>query len=163
MAGHNVVVFDIANRQFNWWPVAISILLIALGLLELVFRKRAQRHRIAGVPILLGLGLAIWWLGFHWAQYGRLVRTRTASDFLTTVGVAHVTRVSAPGEHGSDTFTVNGTLFEVSPWLISEGFNDRIVDGGPRLDGRCVEVAYTARKEIVRIKMMDSENASCSR
>jgi len=147
---HYDIIFDIADRPFNWWPIGLALPLLLLALLtQSLPPNRPSARSLALVPVVIGALWIAWWGGVHWTQHQRLLAARSTGQYEITEGSVENFYNPPIGDHGPDTFSVNSQRFEVHSWIVSEAFNSRTHDGGPRLHEACVRILHTDRNEII--------------
>ena len=142
------VVFDVAQRPFDWSPVFVAGVFVAMGVLGFVV-ARHTKGSLLGPTLLIVVGLltASFWVGVHYQHYQRLSEARRSGNYQIIIG--RVEEFQPGGSNSPEVFTVNGRRFEVWPSMLEEGFSERVVDGGPDLSGRLVRIEYTDRGEIL--------------
>jgi hypothetical protein len=152
-------VFDVTTAGFrNWQFSAFGLLFIAIGLLLPTLIKKGvfpntppwmQRW----FPRLF-LGFAIFWTVISFAasftSYQRALYLMRSGRAQVVEGVVTDFAPMPYTGHAMESFTVNGTRFEYSDYVLTAGFNNTSSHGGPVKEGLPVKI-WHVNGEILRL------------
>jgi hypothetical protein len=145
------LVFDVNEVGYRlWWLPAIGLVVMAVGLGLLIFRRGVFVFLVAGFAGVVILIACV----ATYRDYRQLSQALNSGNFVTVEGKV-VDFVPMPeGGHALEQFTVNGHRFAYSDYQITAGFNHTQSHGGPIREGMTVRIAdvggQIARLEIAR-------------
>ena len=140
------VVFDFAQKGFQWWFPSIGFAFVAVGIAHIFIgnqRRWSIRKRFFGF-FIGGFGL-LWSALVFWMTGSEYLRAKSAYQHHTySVAEGRVTdfRPMPYEGHQSECFTVESARFCYSDYEITAGFNNSASHGGPIHEGLPVRVSY---------------------
>ena len=156
---HYHLVFDVTRSGYRqWWFPAAGLIIVAVGLTWLGFRRGARpsdgwwwRYQ----PYLY-TGFAMCWVlaafvGTYY-DYRQLRGALEAGHFQVVEGVVTNFRPVPPGLKGTECFEVSEHRYCYSDDIIIAGFNNKQSRGGPIKDGLHVRIA-DVRGQIARLEV----------
>jgi hypothetical protein len=151
--------YDITADGTNlvwYFYIGLTVLIISViyWFYLLIQGKPFSQKLRAGIVI----GISFIWTMIIWI--GAMSHYLDAKEALETGSIGEVSGIvedfSAipPGDHGKESFTVNGVPFEFSPAEINFGFDQPVSHGGPASEGRWVKIQYFEGR-ILRLWVKD--------
>jgi hypothetical protein len=166
------LVFDAADGEAPWPPIAFCLLFVGIGVL-LVWSSRieppprAWRGWFRTNPTLRK-GYALFWLcgsslatmaaavgilGSHW-DLQRAIREGRTSVVEGRVQEFHPMPYSG---HDTERFVVGDVHFAYSDWVVSSAFSHSSSHGGPIREGLQVRIHYVVRDDKAEIVQLEVE------
>jgi hypothetical protein len=139
-----VLVFDAAQKPFQWlWPT-LPLLLVAAGVV--LFISRAIARPLAVLWIAFTGILSAWGLGGSYAEYRRAQNAIERDEALSVEGPVENFQPVRPDGKGKESFTVEGVPFEYADYeATSPGFTETAHYGGPIRPGEMVRIRYVPK------------------
>ena len=147
------LIYDAADRNYEWLKFIIPGLVLAVGTGTLTFSRKARTAFIRNMPervghvfsaIMFGLSLLwVWGAGqsVFMSENDIAGSSKDKSCAVVSGKVENFTPMPKSG-HAQETFTVSGVKFGFSDFQITGGFNNTSSHGGPIYLGRNVRICY---------------------
>jgi hypothetical protein len=155
-------VFDITVAGYKSWTFpAFGLAFVAAGAVLVSLRRRLpgwwpKDPRPRDVFAFAYLGFALLWTATTFlVTYSEYVRLRRAVENGRTdvvEGVVSQFKPMPPTDKGMERFCVQKECFEYSNNVVTAGFNDTSLHGGPIREGLAVRVTYVGN-EIVKLEV----------
>jgi hypothetical protein len=147
-------VFEISQKGFTWWFALVGLLPAIPG--AVIWHKR-KTHRLPGRAIWVSYvlpGFAVLWVCLvsvpEGISYLKLQKAYRMGRYSTVEGTVADFRPMPSAGHSAECFRVKTQEFCYGDNIISPGFNNDIVHGGPIRAGLPVRIAYVG-DDILRL------------
>lgn len=161
---HYHTVFDVATAGYKSWTFPASgLIFIAIGAVLVANRKNlpgrwSKRPKASNAFAFFFLGFAVLWtLSSFLSTYGEYTTLSTASESdgrKVVEGAVTDFRPMPVTGHAMEKFCVSGACFEYSDYVITGGFNNTSLHGGPIREGLQVRVTYVDNA-IVKLEIAE--------
>ncbi len=149
------VIFDVSQQPMDWHFPAFGLLFVGVGLLLVLGRNRRAQNRGPAIVAWLWLGFASLWtagaLGAVALGHHRAVAALESGQAATVEGQVENFVAETP-RHQRESFSVNGTPFSYSQYVIAPGFRQTSAEGGPLRNGVHARLAYLGN-QILRVEV----------
>jgi hypothetical protein len=150
------VVFDFADKGFQWWFPALGLIFVLIGSVIFWLGRRNRWPLSRRVFGYVFTGFSCFWtltaFAFTFSEFLKLQSAYNHRTFAVAEGVV-TDFVPMPYEgHKDECFTVNEQRFCYSDYGVSSGFSNSASHGGPIREGLPVRVSYVGNT-ILRLEV----------
>ncbi len=156
MMDEYTTVFEISHKGFTWWFALVGLVPALPGAILWRMRKDRQYSRRTKWIMCFFPAFVLLWLSVAtipmWLEYTKLQKAYRLGHYSVVQGTVENFRPMPPQGHSSECFSITNQTFCYADNVISAGFNNDSVHGGPIRAGLPVRVSYIG-EDILKLEV----------